>query len=1110
MLASSARVLAKFPSDVVMVTMAVLPRCYKLLPSEPSSHVMEIQMNALEAFSQLGISSTPSLVKPAMDMLYFLWTKYTATLPACCNIKQLADILNAAFQLEKTEDAVQHASTFVVHLVNSLSDSQLDALEKEGVYKSLRSLLHHYDSIDATTLRHIIAGVGIFANVKAATSEILEENLYPILILAAQKFATDEAFQKMVWPLLILLCIRDKAFALAIAEMDAISSALTVIQTEGSSLMPVFKFITTCCQIDSIYYSHCLDNSDLVEHLFDVIKSDSASLGDKNNCADFIALICTKTPRNYLSRLIELKLVRKLEDICQAQPDVAVIPIYLAIEGLVSLLSQEQALKSPDAKSLINDFYAMDHHLFLQQALSSSIVYSNQSFLEVIYLSLQKLLKLITTEAMRRMCNKEFLEVYSISFVRDTIAFPALANRVVFTSHFFVFQMREKEPIVLLREAGFHMPVVELVDNGAPDIICTVLGLLSCLISKYFEFLKDVKPLLDANVPSLILQKAALYGRLPHSSFGDEMSRILLNLTSEKELSLKLYKEGFLEQLLTNLDNSYTPVVKKCIVHAIGNIALAGQNVKEVLFKESFHIRLLSMLSLEAEKGDPNYLSACCRVLHILASGDAAKRDFVEKDCVPLLINILKSRKDNPEICWRPLGLLSSLGFMAILNRHCILTKEVMDVVVKILKDEKHGKVLGYTMLVFLAYLQLDSGAASMRQMAIEDRIREVYQNPNYQKQSSEIERWGKHVLENQDLYTVATPTQTTPPCSLEDCRVSDWPYEYSSAGLNLLPLEDVYFEPKTPTAIQLTPDAKDQLRHLKLDPDLPIFRIGRVYGCTYGWCSNCDKEGASYELVIRVQSMSPMQYQHLIDNGWYRRGGVKMFRMMHNHSTVCCDWETRVSVAQFDFNSHKSYKKILRRMPSDRLTVEILPRHFSREAFDLYNSYHIIRHEKPQKSEFSYCEHVVDSPLANQTINGVEYGTFHQMYRLDGKLVAIGIVDVVPKGMVSIYMWYDVSKEVAKLSFGVYSALKEIEIVRERHNRDPTVEYYYLQGWNANNHKLSYKANYEPEEFYCPGISTNWVASKDKVNEEMERFRQEKAPQEAMDTAPGECVCCV
>ena len=80
--------------------------------------------------------------------------------------------------------------------------------------------------------------------------------------------------------------------------------------------------------------------------------------------------------------------------------------------------------------------------------------------------------------------------------------------------------------------------------------------------------------------------------------------------------------------------------------------------------------------------------------------------------------------------------------------------------------------------------------------------------------------------------------------------------------------------------------------------------------------------------------------------------------------------------------------------------------------------------------------------------------------------------------------MWYNVSKEVSKLSFGMYSALNEIEMVQKMSRRNPNMQYYYLQGWNRNNKKLSYKANYEPKDFYCPCIVQDWVPTLEGVDE--------------------------
>ena len=45
-------------------------------------------------------------------------------------------------------------------------------------------------------------------------------------------------------------------------------------------------------------------------------------------------------------------------------------------------------------------------------------------------------------------------------------------------------------------------------------------------------------------------------------------------------------------------------------------------------------------------------------------------------------------------------------------------------------------------------------------------------------------------------------------------------------------------------------------------------------------------------------------------------------------------------------------------------------------------------------------------------------------------------------------------------------------------------MKYYYLQGWNPQNKKLSYKANYTPVEFFCPCISSEWIPKISGVEE--------------------------
>lgn len=52
-------------------------------------------------------------------------------------------------------------------------------------------------------------------------------------------------------------------------------------------------------------------------------------------------------------------------------------------------------------------------------------------------------------------------------------------------------------------------------------------------------------------------------------------------------------------------------------------------------------------------------------------------------------------------------------------------------------------------------------------------------------------------------------------------------------------------------------------------------------------------------------------------------------------------------------------------------------------------------------------------------------YGSFHQQYWLDGKIVAVGVIDILPTCVSSVYLYYH--PDYASLSLGSYSALRSV-----------------------------------------------------------------------------------
>ena len=53
----------------------------------------------------------------------------------------------------------------------------------------------------------------------------------------------------------------------------------------------------------------------------------------------------------------------------------------------------------------------------------------------------------------------------------------------------------------------------------------------------------------------------------------------------------------------------------------------------------------------------------------------------------------------------------------------------------------------------------------------------------------------------------------------------------------------------------------------------------------------------------------------------------------------------------------------------------------------------------------------------------GAGFGSFHQQYWLDGKLIAVGVIDILPKCVSSVYLYYD--PDYSYMSLGTYSALR-------------------------------------------------------------------------------------
>ncbi|XP_064320379.1 arginyl-tRNA--protein transferase 1 isoform X3 [Phalacrocorax carbo] len=141
-------------------------------------------------------------------------------------------------------------------------------------------------------------------------------------------------------------------------------------------------------------------------------------------------------------------------------------------------------------------------------------------------------------------------------------------------------------------------------------------------------------------------------------------------------------------------------------------------------------------------------------------------------------------------------------------------------------------------------------------------------------------------------------------------------------------------------------------------------------------------------------------------------------------------------------------------------------------ESYEVYKRYQMVIHkdppDKPTINQFT--RFLCDSPLeAENAPTGPEcgYGSFHQQYWLDGKIIAVGVIDILPYCVSSVYLYYD--PDYSFLSLGVYSALREIAFTRQLHEKSPDLCFYYMGFYIHSCPKMRYKSQYRPSDLLCP-----------------------------------------
>lgn len=225
-----------------------------------------------------------------------------------------------------------------------------------------------------------------------------------------------------------------------------------------------------------------------------------------------------------------------------------------------------------------------------------------------------------------------------------------------------------------------------------------------------------------------------------------------------------------------------------------------------------------------------------------------------------------------------------------------------------------------------------------------------------------------------------------------------------------------------------------------------------RVFATHPHPCSYLDDREATTLFIDPNAEIDALLYSQLSALGFRRSGGY-LYRPHCRDCQACIP--ARIPVEQFC--PDRRQRRILR--ANADLTVTRVLDISSDEYYALYARYIESRHNDgdmypPSREQYA-------SFLTR------EWGvTTFQAFHMQGKLLAVAVVDMMENGLSAIYTFYDPAE--ARRSLGTYAVLWQIEECQRL-----GLPHVYLGYWIKECRKMSYKSSYRPLELF---LDNCWV----------------------------------
>ncbi|XP_020290235.1 arginyl-tRNA--protein transferase 1 isoform X1 [Pseudomyrmex gracilis] len=219
--------------------------------------------------------------------------------------------------------------------------------------------------------------------------------------------------------------------------------------------------------------------------------------------------------------------------------------------------------------------------------------------------------------------------------------------------------------------------------------------------------------------------------------------------------------------------------------------------------------------------------------------------------------------------------------------------------------------------------------------------------------------------------------------------------------------------------------------------------------------------QGGVKKLELKLVRTAPMSSE-------YQKTSKKSYEIYKKYQTT-------IHGVPAEKVTEQQYTRFLVKSPLQMKLVRVMSDEFLSNfdvSANLYKKYQMAIHgDSPDEcNQTSFYNFLVKSPLQSWIPNNGPpqgYGSFHEQYWLDNELIAVGVIDILPLCISSVYFFYDPAY--SQLSLGTFSSLREVYLTRQLNKVASDLKYYYMGFYIHTCPKMRYKARMRPSKLLCP-----------------------------------------